>query len=194
MTIRNVAGVSSVALALVLCAAGVSSADDSSILTAKAKINSCADGSAVGTAVLVERPSAEGVKVVDVFLTIDRGQKALVAGKHGVHIHEIGNCTPCSAAGSHLDLGPHGHNVPVTENHPFHSGDLVNVSVASSGKGFAHTTTSRVALSAGNLSLFDADGSALVIHALPDLYCPDPTDPNCAGGGRAACGILQLIN
>jgi Cu/Zn superoxide dismutase len=40
---------------------------------------------------------------------------------------------------------------------------------------------------------FDLNGSSLVIHALPDTYCPDPNDANCAGGGRAACGILQSV-
>jgi Cu/Zn superoxide dismutase len=34
-----------------------------------------------------------------------------------------------------------------------------------------------------------------VIHALPDAYCADdPTDPNCAGGGRVACGVIERTN
>ena len=109
-----------------------------------------------------------------------------------MHIHEVGNCTPCSAAGSHLDLGPFGHNVPVTENHPYHSGDLVNIEIGPRGTGSMSTTTSRIALSPGNLSIFDADGGSIIIHALPDLYCPDPGDANCAGGARVACGIFRL--
>lgn len=169
---------------------------DSAIAWAKATINSCTDGSFVGTLVLVERPSAEGVKIVDVSL----GARNLTAGKHAVHIHAVGNCTPCAAAGSHLDLGPFGHNTPVTDNHPYHSGDLVNLNVGSHGVGVLVTTTSRIALSADPpdrlpgrpLSIFDADGAAVVIHALPDLYCPDPADANCAGGARAACGVLEL--
>jgi len=35
------------------------------------------------------------------------------------------------------------------------------------------------------------NGSSIIIHALPDLYCPDPTDPNGAGDGRTACGIIR---
>jgi len=153
---------------------------------AKARITSCTDSSFVGTAILVERPSSEGVKVVDVLVHA----RNLTPGKHAVHIHEVGNCTPCAAAGSHLDLGPFGNNTPVTANHPYHSGDLINIDVNHSGVGNMFTTTSRIALSDGNLSIFDLNGSSIIIHALPDTYCPDPSEPDCAGGGRAACGIF----
>jgi Cu-Zn family superoxide dismutase len=152
---------------------------------------SCTDGSAVGTADLIERPSSEGVKFVGVFLSIRKG---LMPGKHGVHIHEVGACTPtCAAAGSHLDLGPFPHNDPVVTNHPYHSGDLVNINVAGDGDGTLLTSTTRIALSPGNLSIFDSNGSSIVIHALPDTYCTDPTDLNCAGGARAACGVINRV-
>lgn len=154
---------------------------------ATARLASCTDGSFVGTAILAERPSEEGVKVVDVLVHA----RNLTPGKHAVHIHEIGACTPCSAAGSHLDLGPFPNNVPVTANHPYHSGDLVNIEIGRRNVGHMFTTTNRIALSPGNLSIFDDNGSSLIIHALPDLYCPDPTDPDCAGGGRVACGVFE---
>lgn len=176
------------AAAVVLSAAAFVSADH--MRKARATLKSCADGSPVGTALLVEVPSSEGVKIIEVILTAHN----LPAGSHAVHVHEVGNCTPCSAAGSHLDLGPHGHNLPVTENHPYHSGDLVNLRVGADGRGALLTTTNRIALAPGNLSVFDDDASAFIVHALPDLYCPDPSDPNCAGGARAACGIIQPTN
>jgi len=157
---------------------------------AKVTLNSCTDGAVVGSATLIEAPSAEGIKDVTILLSV----RDLPAGKHGVHIHEVGACTPtCAAAGSHLDLGPFGNNIPVTANHPYHSGDLINVRVGANGRGFMTHLTSRVALSPGNLSIFDENGAALVVHALPDTYCADPTDPNCAGGGRIACGVLERI-
>lgn len=178
----------------VACAAGVvclmaGPASAQHIRKAVANLASCTDGSPVGTALMIERPSSEGVKVVEVILSAQN----LPAGSHAVHVHEVGACTPCSAAGSHLDLGPHGHNAPVTENHPYHSGDLVNLRVGADGRGTLFTTTSRIALAPGNLSVLDDNGSAFIVHALPDLYCPDPTDPNCAGGARAACGVIQAV-
>jgi Cu/Zn superoxide dismutase len=157
---------------------------------ATAEINSCSTGNAVGTAELIEAPSSEGIKNVTVLVSA----RNLTPGDHAVHIHEVGACTPtCAAAGSHLDLGPFGNNLPVTANHPFHSGDLVNMDVKANGRANMRHETSRIALSDGPLSIFDLDGASLVIHALPDKYCTDSSDPNCAGGGRIACGIIQPI-
>src|SRR5262245_12437905 len=70
-------------------------------IVARATINSCIDGSFIGAATLFEVASEEAVKDVTVVLTAGN----LTPGKHAVHIHETGACTPCSAAGSHLDLG-----------------------------------------------------------------------------------------
>ena len=162
---------------------------------ARANIISCVTGAVIGSATLIETPSAEGIKNVTVMVSATN----LTPGKHAVHIHEIGACTApgppptlsCAAAGSHLDLGPYGHNVPVTANHPYHSGDLINLPINNRGRGSVSHVTSRVAITDGNLSIFDGNGASIIIHALPDLYCPDPSDPNCAGGGRVACGVLQ---
>jgi Cu-Zn family superoxide dismutase len=157
------------------------------ITRASAEIKGCDDAAVSGTAELIERPSDEGVKVVDVTLRV----RGLKPGKHAVHIHETGNCTPCSAAKGHFDPGPYGFSAP-DGNHPFHSGDLVNINVNASGVGYLHTSTTRVTLSPGPLSLFDADGSAIVIHTDPDTYCPQGDVKGCAGGARAACGIIKL--
>ena len=112
-------------------------------------------------------------------------------GKHAVHIHETGKCTPCSDAKGHFDPGPYGFTAP-DGNHPFHSGDLVNLEVNPAGTGVLHTSTTRVTLSPGPLSVFDADGSAIIIHTDPDTYCPEGDVKGCAGGSRAACGILKM--
>lgn len=174
---------------LAQAASPVSSTDDD-VVRARATINSCNGGGPVGSATLFEDRSSEGVKEVTVLVSA----RNLTAGKHAVHIHAVGSCAPsCADAGSHLDLGPFGNNSPVTANHPYHSGDLINVRVGSTGRGSMSHVTSRIALSEGNLSIFDADGASIIIHALPDAYCPDPTDPNCAGGGRVACGIIQRV-
>jgi superoxide dismutase, Cu-Zn family len=156
---------------------------------ARATINSCVDGSLVGSATLIETPSSEGIKSVTAMVSAAN----LSPGKHAVHIHEVGACTPCSAAASHLDLGPFGNNLPVTANHPYHSGDLINIQIGSRGTGFMTHVTNRIAVSNGPLGIFDANGAAIVIHSLPDLYCEDPSNPNCAGGGRVACGVIERV-
>jgi superoxide dismutase, Cu-Zn family len=114
--------------------------------SAKATLRSCTDGSVIGTATFIESASSEGLKNVKVVLSAQN----LTEGKHGVQIHELGACTPtCAAAGSHLDLGPFGNNVPVTANHPYHSGDLINVDVGPHGAGAMSHISSRITLSPG---------------------------------------------
>ncbi|TFG62145.1 MAG: superoxide dismutase family protein [Nitrospirales bacterium] len=157
-------------------------------MKATAEIQGCINASDVsGRALLRERRSEEGVKEVDVSILV----KGLVPGKHAVHIHETASCVPCGSANGHFDPGPNGNTSP-DGNHPFHSGDLINIEANRSGNAHLNTTTSRVTLSPGPLSLFDVDGSAFIIHVLEDTYCPDGAVTGCAGGARAACGIITL--
>jgi Cu-Zn family superoxide dismutase len=179
-------------LAVAVTPVGVAAQDDiTSGPRARATIRTCETTPRfLGRAFLSERPSAEAVKVVDLALYVSG---LTPPGKHAVHVHAVGSCTPCAAAGSHLDAGPFGNNTPVEANHPYHSGDLPNLVVNSTGSGSLLTSTSRIALS-GPLSVLDADGSAIIIHVAPDTYCPDPSVVGCAGGARAACGIIVREN
>ena len=157
--------------------------------TARATLRLCSDpwGRRIGSVFLRERPSSEGVKLVDILVRIRRG---LETGQHALHIHETGECSPCSDAKGHFDPGPDSNSSP-DGNHPFHAGDLINVTIDESGQGHLLTTTSRVTLSEGPLSVFDEDGSAFIVHVDPDTYCPDGEEAGCAGGARAACGVIQ---
>jgi superoxide dismutase, Cu-Zn family len=158
---------------------------------ARATIRACATGQPLGTAVLREEPSDEGVKEVDVRVRVTRRNTVLTEGKHGVHIHEVGDCSQaCAAALGHFDPGPNGNPSP-DGNHPFHLGDLINIKIAGDGRGSLRTTTSRVTLSPGPLSVFDANGSAVIIHTGVDTYCPHGPVTGCAGGARAACGVVK---
>jgi superoxide dismutase, Cu-Zn family len=163
---------------------------DADTLKARAVLRTCESPSTlVGTATFQERPSAEGVKVVDVFVEIHRG---VSPGIRAVHIHETAQCDPCAAAGGHFDPGPNSNSSP-DGNHPFHAGDLVNIVINDDGRGTLFTTTSRITLSPGPLSVFDSDGSVLIVHVNPDTYCPDGPVAGCAGGARAACGVIRAI-
>ena len=157
---------------------------------AKANIRSCNVGEHIrGKAVLREQRSDQGVKEVSVTMFL-RGED-LPDGEHGVHIHEAASCEPCGEAGGHFDPGPNSNSSP-DGNHPFHSGDLVNIDV-NHGVGVLHTTTTRVTLSDGPLSVFDENGSAFIVHINSDTFCPNGEEAGCAGGGRLACGIIQPI-
>ncbi len=160
--------------------------------TAKATIQGCTDPAITGAATLKEFDSPEGIKKVYVQMEVN----GLKDGKHAVHIHETANCQPCGAAKGHHDPGPFGKTTPDAPdfNHPFHMGDLVNITVVN-GVGKLNAVTNRVALSDGRLSVFDQDGSAFIIHTNEDLYCDQDSElnPGCAGGARDACGIIEQM-
>ncbi|MDQ3549247.1 MAG: superoxide dismutase family protein [Chloroflexota bacterium] len=106
--------------------------------------------------------------------------RGLTVGSHGIHIHAVGACTPdFAAAGSHFN--------PTNALHPNHAGDLGNITANRVGIAILSVYTRNVTLSTGLLSLLDADGSALILHAGPDDLHTDPTGNS---GGRVACGVI----
>lgn len=118
----------------------------------------------------------------------------LAPGAHGVHLHEIGKCEPdFSAAGGHFDPGPHGMTDP-DANHPFHMGDLPNLIVGAEGVGSFIVRTTRVTLSAGPTSVFDENGTAIIIHGNPDQGVTGEPKSGVSGGPRVACGVVTRIN
>ena len=54
------------------------------------------------------------------------------------------------------------------------------------------TFANSFSLSDGPTSLFDPDGSAIIIHKLPDQRKSGGTADE-AGGARQACGVIELI-
>jgi Cu-Zn family superoxide dismutase len=122
---------------------------------------------------------------------IELSASGLKPGQHGVHLHAIGKCEPpaFTAAGGHFDPGPAGNTDP-DANHPYHMGDLPNLSVGDDGKGTLTAVTTRVTLTGGALSVFDSDGTAIIIHANPDQGITGEPKSGVSGGPRAACGVL----
>ena len=154
-------------------------ADPSSSKFAFARIMD-AEGDAVGVAMMTQRKDE-----VRVFAWT----KGLMPGKHGIHVHAVGQCRDAAfaSAGSHFnpEMKKHGLESP---DGP-HGGDLPNLEVRENGLGILHASNDRVSLLDGSSnSLFDTDGSALVIHADEDDQVTDPTGNS---GDRIACGVIQ---
>ena len=138
-----------------------------------------------GTADFTESQQATG-KLVTITVTV----KGLKPGMHGVHLHAVGKCTPdFAAAGGHFDPGPAGNPDP-DANHPYHMGDLPQLAVTGPTATMRVATT-RVTLSDGPLSLFDADGSAIIIHGNPDQGITGEPKSGVSGGPRIACGVIE---
>jgi Cu-Zn family superoxide dismutase len=139
----------------------------------------------VARAELVERKQGTGV-VVDITVTAS----GLKPGQHGVHLHAVGKCEPdFAAAGGHFDPGPASNTDP-DANHPFHMGDIPNLEVGADGKGTLKAVTTRITLSDGPLSIFDADGTAIIIHGNPDQGITGAPKSGVSGGPRVACGVI----
>ena len=139
-----------------------------------------------GTAEFVETQQGNG-KVVNLTVTV----AGLKPGMHGVHLHAVGKCTPdFAAAGGHFDPGPFGNPDP-DANHPYHMGDIPQLTVGANGKATMKAVTTRVTLSDGPLSLFDADGSAIIVHGNPDQGITGEPKSGVSGGPRIACGVIE---
>ena len=154
--------------------------------TARAHATISGEG-VTGTADIVEMAYDTGTEV-EVTVTA----KGLKPGLHGVHFHAVGKCEPpaFTAAGGHFDPGPAGNTDPDV-NHPYHLGDIPNLRVGADGSGTLQARTTRVTVSAGPLSLMDADGSAIIIHANPDQGITGEAKSGVSGGPRAACGVIE---
>ncbi|MGE5243512.1 MAG: superoxide dismutase family protein [Betaproteobacteria bacterium] len=108
-------------------------------------------------------------------------------GDHAFHVHAVGKCDPPDfvSAGGHFN--------PASRQHGFmnprgrHAGDLPNIRVPDDGRLTFDLFVDDVTLGSGAGSLFDADGSALVMHSGKDDYTSDPAGN---AGSRVACGVI----
>ncbi len=134
------------------------------------------DGAEMGIVTLTEGPHG---------VLVSADVSGLSPGGHGFHIHEVGKCSPdFGEAGGHFDHDNSGHGLMHSVAH--HAGDLPNIFAAADGTARADHFTDAVTLGSGPSSVFDADGSAIIIHAKPDSYGADP-----AAGDRVACGVIS---
>ena len=176
---RTIVMLGGVALALlVLAACGESGPAAPSDVGARAvAMMTGSDGASMGTVTLTQVPSG---------VLVSADVHGLSAGGHGFHIHSVGACAPdFTAAGGHFDPNETGHGLTVNDNP--HPGDLPNIYAGADGAARADVFTAAVTLDAGaDHSLFDADGSAIIIHAKPDSYGEEP-----GAGDRVACGVIQ---
>ena len=165
--------------AVLMVGAAVGSATAAGATHASARIVA-SSGDTVGWAALTEDAAGR--------LHLNVHVEGLTPGRHGIHLHAIGSCVgpTFASAGGHVNpLGAeHGLNNPDGA----HAGDLPNLIVNLAGRGPLDAISARATLAGGPLSLLDADGSALVIHANEDDQVTDPTGNS---GARIACGVLE---
>jgi Cu-Zn family superoxide dismutase len=149
-------------------------------------------GSIPAAAAVLESKSGSAVNgSAEAFDAGDKGVRIVVRvanagpGKHGLHLHENGDCSAAdaSSAGGHLNPAKQNHGAPSTT--PHHAGDLGNLEVAADGTGSLEITTKDVSLADGPSSLI---GRAVVFHEKADDLTTQPTG---GSGARFACGVFK---
>jgi superoxide dismutase, Cu-Zn family len=112
----------------------------------------------------------------------------LTPGRHGLHIHETGSCDlpDFMSAGAHLNPSSAQHGLENRQGH--HAGDLPNLLIEPDGSADTSFAIDPGLFRGGPGSLFQPQGTALVIHAGPD---DQKTDPSGGSGDRVACGVIE---
>lgn len=115
------------------------------------------------------------------------------SGTHAVHLHEKGNCDmpDFKTAGGHYNPADMPHDNP--DDSTRHAGDMPNQVVDDEGNLNAQIINNKVAFDVNEdaqeapFTLYDDDGTALIIHAGADDYTSQPSG---AAGSRIACAVL----
>ena len=113
-------------------------------------------------------------------------------GEHAIHVHETGKCTPLDSfkdSGGHYNPTEHKHGLKHPEGS--HAGDMPNLKPDAKGvikTGFVNTKLTLGESSDKRSTVFDEDGSAIIIHAGADDHMSQPSG---AAGARISCGIIQ---
>lgn len=137
------------------------------------------DGEPIGSAELMEEVPGRVV----IKLTLSN----LQPGVHALHLHSVGRCDKpdFTSAGPHFN--PYGKKHGLNNPSGAHAGDLPNITVRSDGTFSDMIFATGVTLRSGTGTLFDSDGTAIVIHERAD---DNLTDPAGNAGARIACGVI----
>ncbi len=115
-------------------------------------------------------------------------------GEHAFHIHQKADCSPIGTfknAGGHFNPTDVSHGMQHPDGH--HAGDMPNIKPNSKGVIKAQILNRAVTLSTtdsedGRKTVFDEDGSAIMIHAEVDDH---KSQPSGAAGARIICGEIK---
>lgn len=135
---------------------------------------------AQGNVTFQQLPKDKGVKIIG---SIEH----LTPGKHGMHVHAIGDCSDpengFKKSMGHFDDGYKHKHGSLSDGH---SGDLGNIVADKNGEAQFTIVTDKFDLSKeGDKSIL---GKAILIHAGMD---DEKTDPAGNSGARILCGVVK---
>jgi superoxide dismutase, Cu-Zn family len=118
-------------------------------------------------------------------LHIRAEMEGLAEGKHGFHVHELGDCScddgMCTAG--HYDPTRQPHGGPNSKRK--HVGDFGNIVADADGKAVYELVSDYTTLNGPNSII----GRGLIVHADPDDLVSQPTGD---AGARIGCGVIGI--
>lgn len=125
------------------------------------------------------------------FTVVEGGIKVVVdmqnlsAGKHGMHIHECGDCTATDASSAQGHFNPAGAKHGAPETMSCHEGDFGNLVAGADGKAHLEFTSKMISFE-GETSVI---GRSVIVHKSEDDLT---TQPSGNSGARIACGVIGI--
>lgn len=119
-------------------------------------------------------------------MTLEVMLEGLKPGPHGVHIHEVGDCSSkdFTSAGGHFNPSHMKHGTPGGHHH---AGDLGNFMVDRKGKVTKTITTDGIDLGPGPTGVI---GKSVVVHEGKDDLKSQPAGNS---GPRILCGVIEAL-
>ncbi len=105
--------------------------------------------------------------------------------EHGLHIHEVGDCSSGDGMSTKGHFNPHGQSHGDPSGSMRHAGDLPSLKAAKNGRARVEAEMDIITVTPGPASVV---GRGLIVHADPDDY---KTQPTGNAGARIACGVIQ---
>jgi Cu-Zn family superoxide dismutase len=119
-------------------------------------------------------------------MTIQARLSGLPPGDHGLHIHEIGDCSSLdgAAAGEHLAPEKDEHGSPAAAHEAHHTGDLGNITAGDDGTAVLTINDDELTVNGDH----GIAGRAVVVHTNKDDLV---TQPSGNSGDPIACGVVE---
>ena len=146
----------------------------------------------VNKGICVLQPTkGNNVTGVIAFTKVDDGVKVvadlegLTPGKHGIHIHECGDCSAVdgTSAGGHFNPMSKDHGSPMGSMR--HEGDMGNITADVNGKAHLEYVDKEISFE-GMTSII---GRSVIVHKNEDDM---QTQPTGNAGARVACGVIGI--
>ena len=105
--------------------------------------------------------------------------------EHGLHIHEVGDCSSGDGMSTKGHFNPHGKPHGNPGGMERHAGDLPALKANKEGRANVQVDVEGITVTPGPSSIV---GRGLIVHADPDDY---KTQPTGNAGARVACGVIE---